>query len=443
MKRCLLIILVPLLGALPFSANAQAPAASAAPAEAPLERVTLDEAVDRALKHNPSSRAAVATVKVAYGQMEEIRSNSFPTLYANGNYTRLDHNRYATIGGVTQLAEPANQLNGNLTLTLPLLAPRAWANWARAVDQVDVSRLSFADTERLVALATARAYLTVYAEHLAVKVSLVARENAKAHLSFAQKRLSGGIGNRIDAVRAAQEVASDEAFLRNAQANLDQARETLGVLMGVDGKAVDVTDEPPEGQLPASPPLDVAVKRARGERSDVKVAEIRAEAADHSLNLTYTDYLPSLAFVFQPFLQNFTTAYTPTAGWQAQLLLTIPLYDGSLRYGLTHEREGLLTQAQLNKEGTIRQAESDARGAFAVLEHANASWIAARDAARLAHEALQLADLAYRAGATNELDVIDAERQARDADTAAASAEDNMLQAELNLLNAAALFPKS
>jgi outer membrane protein TolC len=405
-------------------------------------KATLDEAIQRALEHNPNTRTAIANIKVAYAQMEEIRANSFPTLYATGTQTRLDGNRVAITGGIAVVTVPENQSVVALQLTLPLVAPKAWANWSRAVDQVDVNRVSFADTQRLVALATARAYLTVYATHLTVDVDLRAQENARAHLAFAQKRLQGGIGNRIDAVRAAQEVASDESQLENAYAQLVQAREALGVLMGVDGKPVDVTEAAPEGQLPPPPPLELALKRARGERSDVKVSVERLKAADHSLDLSFTEYLPSLAATFQPFWQNYANSFSPNNGWQAQLILSLPLYDGSLRYGLIHEREGNRTVSHLNLEATVRQAESDARSSFESLERANASWKAAKEAARLAHEALSLADLAYRAGATNELDVIDAERQARDADTQAASAEDNMLQAQLNLLNAAALFPK-
>jgi outer membrane protein TolC len=222
-----------------------------------------------------------------------------------------------------------------------------------------------------------------------------------------------------------------------------QARETLGVLMGVNGSAVDVTSEPPEGQLPAAPvSLDQVLRGAREQRTDIKVGRRQVKAADHSLNMTYTEYLPTLSALFEPFLQSVPGVTSVGAGWEAQLLLSVPLYDGSQRYGLTHERQAALTWAQLNLESEVRQVESDARASYEAVQRANAALQAAREAAKLAHETLSLANLAYRAGATNELEVIDAERQARDADSAAAAAEDNALQAELNLLNAAALFPK-
>ncbi len=66
---------------------------------------------------------------------------------------------------------------------------------------------------------------------------------------------------------------------------------------------------------------------------------------------------------------------------------------------------------------------------------------AAEDAARLANESLELATAAYRAGATTNLEIIDAERRARDAETSAAIAEDNARQARLDLLASSGRFP--
>ena len=59
----------------------------------------------------------------------------------------------------------------------------------------------------------------------------------------------------------------------------------------------------------------------------------------------------------------------------------------------------------------------------------------------LAHQALDLANLAYHAGATTNIEVIDAELRARDADSAVVIAEDNVRQARLDLLVAAGQFP--
>ena len=65
-----------------------------------------------------------------------------------------------------------------------------------------------------------------------------------------------------------------------------------------------------------------------------------------------------------------------------------------------------------------------------------------RRAAEQANEVVRITDVAFRAGATTNLEVIDAQRRARDTETAAAVAEDRARQARLDLLVALGLFPR-
>jgi len=81
------------------------------------------------------------------------------------------------------------------------------------------------------------------------------------------------------------------------------------------------------------------------------------------------------------------------------------------------------------------------RVAFESVKRAEAALASAVNAARLARSALDLASLAYRAGATTNLEVIDAERAAHAADTAAAVAKDQAGQARIDLLAASGRFP--
>ena len=66
----------------------------------------------------------------------------------------------------------------------------------------------------------------------------------------------------------------------------------------------------------------------------------------------------------------------------------------------------------------------------------------ARLAAQHAAEVLKITDVAFRAGATTNIELIDAQRRARDADTAAVQAEDRVRQARLDLLVALGRFPR-
>jgi outer membrane protein TolC len=169
--------------------------------------------------------------------------------------------------------------------------------------------------------------------------------------------------------------------------------------------------------------------------------ETRVAGAERAARDIWAYYMPYLAAVGQPFIQQPPTLLQPAFGWQAQLVLTLPIYDGGHRSGLARERDALAAQARANLEGTLRQAQSEVRLAFEAMLRSDQGLAAAREAARLAKRALELADLAYQAGATGNLEVIDASRRARDTDIAAAQAEDFARQARLDLLVASGRFP--
>jgi outer membrane protein TolC len=176
-------------------------------------------------------------------------------------------------------------------------------------------------------------------------------------------------------------------------------------------------------------------------RTDVVAAMERWQAARHVQRDGWTDFLPTLTGNFAPFYQEPPSLIVPQTGWQAQLLLTIPLYDGGFRYGAQRERASLNEQARLDYEGILRQARSEVRTAATSVRFANDALKAARDYAQLADQALELATTAYRAGATTSLELTDAQRAARDAATQVAEAEDVARQARLDLLAAAGRFP--
>jgi outer membrane protein TolC len=405
----------------------------AAPALAQ-EKISLEEAVRRAVARNPTSLIAEQEIRRAEGILKEARAPALPFLTANGVATRLDSERGTPASGVVANRD---QLSANVQLSLPLFAPQRWLAWAHAGEQVDIARTSLEDARRFVAVTTARTYLSVMAQHRLVQITVQARDSAKAHLDDAHARFEIGSGNRLDEVRAGQEFATDEAQLAQAESNLVRAREALGVLVAAEAP-VEVEEQI---ALPGPPAPAEALKDAEENRSDVQVSRQRVEAARKVLRDSWADYLPLLSAVLQPFYNSPATTTQPETGWQAQLVLTIPLFDGGARYGLHRERSALYEESKAQLEGLLRQARSDVRAAFEAVRRADESVRSARQAARLAHDALEMTMLAYREGATNDLEVVDAQRRARDADVTALSAEDTARQARIDLLAAAGKFP--
>lgn len=407
-----------------------APATAAPPVA--VERITLDQAIARALQRNPSAQAAALELDRADALVRQARAASLPMLNANANYTRLDHDR--SLAGRTFAAK--DQLNANLQLTVPIIAPGKWAQWSHAKDDARVLGMAGDEVRRQVAISVARTFLTVVSQHRVVEVNERALEAARVHERYAAERLAGGVGRRIDAVRATQQVATNDAAVKRSKVALARSMEALGVLVGEE-RPIDVAVDPDLGAVP-----DAAAASAESEnRLDLQVARARREAAQQRVRDNWIDFLPQLTGQFQPFYQTPSTLTMPQTGWQAMLMFTMPLYDGGARYGAHDERKILRDQAELTIANLMRQARSEVRIAFEAQRGAEAELDAARAAAQAAHDAEQMAQLAYQAGASTNLEVVDAERQARDADTAVAVAEDSLRQARLDLLIASGRFP--
>jgi len=416
-----------------------------------MKRYGFGQALERAGKRNPTALTAEQEVLRAEAIVREVRASSLPTVIGNATGTRLDHDRATTstidifdasglrVGSrsVAGVLVQKESVTANIALSVPLLAPQRWVQWSHAADNAEVTRVSAEDIRRTLMVATARSYLAVIAQQRALEVAERGFVTAKAHYDFAHQRRQGGVGNRLDEVRAEQEVETTRATVEVTRSNLVRVQEALGIVLAEDGPV----DADPRIDLGDAPPLDAALNDAASKRTDVKVLSSRLNAADHVLRDSYADYLPTVVAQGLPFYNNPATVTAPHTGWQAMLILSWPLYDGGLRYGLHDERKALVNEAQVSLEAALRQVSSDVRATYEALGHADAALDASRNAARLAGEALDLATQAYHAGATTNLEVIDAERRARDADTTAAVAEDAARQARLDLLSASGRFP--
>ena len=398
------------------------------------EPVTFEQAVERALRFATSSVIAAQEIFRAEGLMGQARATALPFVTLNGTVTVLDHERDIAPGRV---AQAQSTLYGSATLAVPLVAPQRWVAWIHGAQGVDVAVASEADVRRSVAISAARAYLTVVATHRAVEVSESALATGRAHYDYSLARRKGGVGNELDLRRAEQEMSAADVQLQVAYTALARSREALGTICGENGP-LDST------RLPALaltyPDLGQAQAGVEG-RQDVKAAVARQSAAEAVWKDSWVDWLPILTGTFLGFVQDPSTSTSPASGWIGLVVLTVPILEGGLRPAQSKERGAQAREAEAQLDGVLRQARSEVRLSFQALRYAVAGYEAARRGAESAAAALDLAGQAYRAGATSNLDVIDAERRARDAATTAVIAEDAVRQAKLDLLAAAGRFP--
>ena len=399
---------------------------------APVAGVTFDEAIRRALERNPSVELAQQEIRRSEALVKQARAAWLPSVQSGATYSRIDADR---IFG-DRVLQDADSFNVSLSASVPVIAPQAWVASARASEGVDLARLTQEDARRQIALAAARAFLTVVGQRRVLESAERALAAARTHEEYARARLAGDVGNQVDVVRAAQERARSELRVQNQRIGLVRAQEALGVILGDDGPvdAAQIT-------LPRPPPLETALDEAEAQRADVRVARERVEINRRARRDTYADFLPTLTASGQVYYQTPESPTVPTTGWQVQLVFSLPLYDGGYRFGRARERAALEEQSRISLAAALRQARSEVRVAFEAMRRADDAVVHARENAALAREALELVEQAYRSGARTNLEVIDAQRQAADSETDLEIAEDAARQARLDLLAAAGRFP--
>ncbi|MEO8256139.1 MAG: TolC family protein [Acidobacteriota bacterium] len=421
-----------MLLALAASASAQTPE--------PVERVTFQQAIERAALRHPTLTAATAGILRAEGLLQQARAATRP--FATASITTTTLNTGVEFAG--SVVTPRNQIRGSLTADLPIVAAAAWARRTQAMDAKGIAELTVADTRRQVALAAADAYLTIIAQRRNVEANSRARDTARAHYDLASELERAGSGSRLNAIRAQQEASTDDVLVESARLALYRAQEALGVLIVADGP-VDATDEP-SFDLPA----DAAPVAAQGGnlttgllqyRTDLKLFTGQVQAAERVLGDSSKDWWPSVDAIFQPAILYPTPLFSTARGWQFLLQADIPLFDGGQRQGARIQRQAALDVSKATLTSAVTQASSEVRAAREAVASGERSLVSTRAAADQAQQVVNIVNISFRAGASTNIEVIDAERSARDADTAVAAAEDTLRRARLDLLLALGRFP--
>jgi outer membrane protein TolC len=397
----------------------------------PIETVTLDEAIARALKNNPTIAQAAEDILRAEGLLQQARAAFLPGIAANvATLVNSTERRFDDV-----ITSPRTQATLSAAVAMPVLAASRWAAATQARDQVEIAGLSTADVRTNIAVATAQAYLEIIASKRQVEVNQRARETSLAHLDYARRRLEAGAGTRLNELRAAQEVSTDEGRLETAQLAVRRAQEALGVLMAANGP-VDAAAEP-VFEIPAV--IEEAGWMAL--RPDVQLFTAEQRAADRVWRDSSKDWFPTAIASFNPQALVPASIFTTARSWRFTVDFVQPIFDSGQRRGVKRVREAnrnvaalALTSLQIQARSEVRVAQESVRS----LERVLASL---RQAAQQAQEVLSITTFAFQAGATTNLEVIDAQRQARDADTAAAVAENTLMRARLDLLRALGRFP--
>ncbi len=403
--------------------------AQTAPRPEPV-KMEFDAVIRQAMEKNPTVARAATNISRAEALLQQARAVTMPLVTTTVTNATLDSARSFASGTI----QPQNQTTISGSASFPVLAASRWAAVQQARDQIEVAQAGVAEVKQQIVVAAAQTYLAVISAHRQVEVTERSIESARAHLDYAQKRFEGGAGSRLNQLRAAQVVSTEESRLEAARLGLRTAQEALGVIVASDGP-IDSGAEPVFDQ-----PGTMDEDAWRKARPDLATQAAIERSAERVLRDTFKDLLPNVTASFDPAFVTPAGIFQPSRTWRFSISTTYALFEGGQRKILKRNREITLDQAKLTMSSLEIRARSEVRLAQESVQSRERTLASARRSAEQAAEVVTITNSAFQVGATTNLEVIDAQRASRDADTAVAISEDALRRARLDLLVALGRF---
>jgi multidrug efflux system outer membrane protein len=317
----------------------------APPPPAPGEVASWDAALALIRTRSPEYLTSYEAVRRAAAQKETALAAVLPSIDGQGTYTHeLLRPLSFALGGATIVTPPRDAWTLGAAASWPIINPRGIYGVGTADKNIDVANLTFEDSRRQVAAEVVDAILATLAAARVADLNRVGLRAALERLRLTQARLQFGQGTELDVDRAEQDIAAARSPLISGDEALRQAREGLGVALG--------SPVP----LAAPPSLDfegfqAAVARTCRlnddieRRPDVAAARARVDLGERAVRDAELQFSPSLAATSQV---TYSTApiLAPATTWSVGGVLTVPFYDGGVRYGALRDSQAALEQAR-------------------------------------------------------------------------------------------------
>jgi len=382
---------------------------------------TLERLVGEVVKSNHDVVAAEARLRGARAARTQTALDFAPTVYATASYTRQ---RFAsasfpgTVGGAAAFPDQTVwdaglQLSWELDLFGRIRKSTQGRNALVGAAEEDIR-----DLQVVLASELAVNYFELRGEQDRLRVARRSAENQQHTLDVTVLRLEAGRGNEFDSERARTQLNSTLAAIPALEASVSAVEHRIAVLVGheVTGLGQEVAggggdDHPALPALPDSivvPNPDVAVRR----RPDVRSAERQLAAGNAFVGAAKAEYLPRItvggaAGYVGASLDALSNSNTPR--YAIGPVISLPLNLGRVKAGVDQAR-AQEAEADANYRKTALQAREEIATSVVAYTKARQSLDYLEAAAKASERSAALARLRFDEGASDLLQVLDAER---------------------------------
>jgi outer membrane protein len=417
-------------------------AAAAAPS------LSLADAEQSALAHQPAVRQAAGQVEAAEGRVEQARSGYLPQVTGTGIYQRTTANFVSRPGALP--ASPTspnlnpsyssttfNFFNFGLTASQLIYDFGATSERWRAADvNRDAAQSTGRSTVAQALLAVRRAYFQARAQKELVGVAQETVGNQQKHLEQIQGFVSAGIRPEIDLATARTTLANAKVQLVNATNSYEVALATLDQVMGV---PTDQRYELSDTELTAVPGEDGPSGPLLGEalqaRPEVAAAEQSRRAQELTVSSLRGNYGPALSATAS-LTDGGTAIDRLMPNWYLGLSLSWAILQGGLTHGQVREARGTLTALAAQEDAVRLQVGVDVEQSSLGVRAAKATIVAAEEALTNARDQLRLAEARYATGLGSAVELSDAQVAYTNAEAQEVQARYGLASARAQLITA-------
>lgn len=415
-------------GLMTFIALASGSALAAAAGEAAGQGVipatlSLEQAIEIAIEHNPQVEVSRQGTKAAAGQVTQAISLLAPRVNVSAQrVTPVNLPPFSF-----QSSDSAWETQ--FSLTQPLYTGGAIPKGVEAARGYrEGAEGAYRRTRHAIAFAVRQGYYGVLTAEQSVKVAEEALASAREHLRVARLRYEAGVAPQFDVLAAEARVARVEQGLISAIATRDIAWASLSTVLGV--------PIPPDTKLTAPRPVAIEEadpaslrQEALANRPDLVAIKANQATAGAMLAVARASTMPTISASLSYTLREPVVIAGDTFGVPGEDIIVsqnsgylvlsadYSLFNGGQVEGEIRTAEAELKQAEKAVESLEQQIELEVTSAYLLVTAAQAQVGAAQKEVAQAQEAHRVAKLRYDEGVGTSVEILDAETNLEGAKT--------------------------
>lgn len=265
----------------------------------------------------------------------------------------------------------------------------------------------------------------------------------KEQVQLVRSRFEGGIGNELDVARAETELASTEADAASLARNRAELENALAILIGENPatfKFAAVSGAAATQWNPAPPTIPPGLPAGLLERRpDVAEAERQLAAANARIGVAKAAFFPVLRLTGSG---GYVSADVDNLfNWEGRVWsigpsLSLPIFAGGRNLANYNRSKSAYEESVARYRQQILVAFGDVENSLAGIQHVGEQFAAQSRAVTNARRAAELAGDRFRAGIVSYLEVVDANREALQAERGRAQLAGQRLSAAVQLIKA-------